>query len=170
MTDQELWQRIRAGDQQRFEEFYRAHAGRVLQFLHRTTGDRQASEDLTQEVFVELWNHANGYNAERGDLIAYVFGIARKRAAEWWRRRNSSIQNVSQSPDTHIHAENVLPAILVEDAFLQLNESDRALLWLREIEGRTYAELAAIFDVPLGTIRSRLFSAREELRRLWKHK
>jgi RNA polymerase sigma-70 factor (ECF subfamily) len=169
MTEQEaLWKRIRAGDRQEFEAFYHAHAPRILQFLCRMTGNRQASEDITQEVFVELWMHPNGFDPARGSLISYVFGIARNRGAEWWRRRTAYDQNLSNTPDVNAKTGDALSGILVDEAFSQLKVDDRCLLWLREIEGHSYAELATIFDVPIGTIRSRLFSAREELRRSWK--
>jgi RNA polymerase sigma-70 factor (ECF subfamily) len=49
----------------------------------------------------------------------------------------------------------------------QLPAEQRSLLWLREVEGQSYAELAAILNIPIGTVRSRLFAAREALRALW---
>ena len=49
----------------------------------------------------------------------------------------------------------------------RLPEKQRALIWLREVEGQSYAELAEILEIPVGTVRSRLFAAREELRRVW---
>jgi RNA polymerase sigma-70 factor (ECF subfamily) len=55
----------------------------------------------------------------------------------------------------------------VGDAFGRLPEDQRTLLWLREVEGQSYAELAEILGIPIGTVRSRLFAAREELRKVW---
>lgn len=55
----------------------------------------------------------------------------------------------------------------IRQALLQLDDDARALLWLREVEGYSYAELAAVLAVPVGTIKSRLFNARTTLRRLW---
>lgn len=56
---------------------------------------------------------------------------------------------------------------MVAEAFGRLNSEQRTLLWLREVEGQSYAELAAILEVPIGTVRSRLFAAREALRNVW---
>ena len=56
---------------------------------------------------------------------------------------------------------------MVGDAFGRLPKEQRTLLWLREVEGQSYAELAEILGIPVGTVRSRLFAAREELRRVW---
>ena len=55
----------------------------------------------------------------------------------------------------------------VNDAFQRLPEEQRTLLWLREVEGQSYSELAATFGIPVGTVRSRLFAAREALRDIW---
>ena len=55
----------------------------------------------------------------------------------------------------------------VSDAFARLRPEQQSLLWLREVEGQSYAELAEILDIPVGTVRSRLFAAREELRKIW---
>jgi RNA polymerase sigma-70 factor (ECF subfamily) len=58
-------------------------------------------------------------------------------------------------------------ASIVGDALQRIPEEQRTLLWLREVEGQSYAELAAILDIPIGTVRSRLFAAREALRAVW---
>jgi RNA polymerase sigma-70 factor (ECF subfamily) len=59
-------------------------------------------------------------------------------------------------------------SLLLKDAFEQLRPESQSVLWLREVEGYSYDELARILDVPLGTVKWRLFAAREELRRVWK--
>jgi len=56
---------------------------------------------------------------------------------------------------------------LVEEAFSKLCTEQRSLLWLKIVEGQSYAELAAILEIPVGTVKSRLFVAREEWRRIW---
>jgi RNA polymerase sigma-70 factor, ECF subfamily len=99
----------------------------------------------------------------RSTLKAYLFGIARKKAADWWRH-----QPPAESPPGEIACQGPGSALLLEDAFERLAPELRNVLWLREVEGYSYDELARILDVPLGTVKSRLFSAREELRRVWK--
>ena len=167
------WDHIRSGDRQEFEVFYRAHAGRILQFLYRMTGGHRASEDITQEVFLTLWERPNGFDPGRGSLISYVFGIARKRGSEWWRRR---LPMQLDAPDSGLDpavAPRPKPAdaessALMDDVFARLQTDDRCLLWLREVQGHSYAELAEIIGIPIGMVRSRLFAAREELRGLWR--
>lgn len=163
---QQVWARIRSGNREAFEAFYRAHAGRVQQFLRRMTGDRDAAQDVAQEVFLQLWERPDGFDPARGHLINYVFGMARKRAAEWWRHRMPGTEQRTLPPEESTPDAESLH--LIDDIFERLEPDARGLLWLREVEGHSYVELAEIFGIPVGTVRSRLFAAREELRGLWK--
>jgi len=163
MDDRQLWERIRQGDAQAFDEFYRQHATRLEVFLRHLVGHRQAAEDIMQETFTHIWGRPNGFHPERGTLRAYLFGIGRKRAAEWWRKQGPTTTG-TESDVTLVCTENT-PAM--EDAFRRLPEEQRSLLWLREVEGQSYAELAETLEIPVGTVRSRLFAAREALRKIW---
>jgi RNA polymerase sigma-70 factor (ECF subfamily) len=163
-NDRQIWDRIRQGDAQAFGEFYRQNAPRLEAFLRHVVGDQQAAEDIMQETFTQIWSRPNGFQPERGALRAYLFGIGRKRAAEWWR---------TQSPKGSVVEGAAIRALtetaaVVDDAFHRLPEEQRSLLWLREVEGQSYAELAESLDVPIGTVRSRLFAACEALRKLWR--
>ncbi len=162
---QALWRRICSGDREAFASFYRVHAGRIQQFLRRATGDRDAAQDVTQEVFLQLWQRPNGFDPERGHLVNYVFGMARKRAADWWRHRRPAESQDANPPERSVPDSGRRQVI--EDLLTRLEPDLAGLLWLREVEGRSYAELASIFEIPEGTVKSRLFAAREELRRLW---
>jgi RNA polymerase sigma-70 factor, ECF subfamily len=167
--DRELWEQIRQGDAQAFDEFYRQHAARLEIFLRHVVGDRQAAEDIMQETFAHIWSRPNGFHPERGALRAYLFGIARKRAAEWWRKQSphhTEANDTETKSDVIISCSENMPAM--EDAFRRLPEEQRSLLWLREVEGQSYAELAETLEVPVGTVRSRLFAAREALRKIWR--
>jgi RNA polymerase sigma-70 factor (ECF subfamily) len=139
------------------------HGPKLEVFLRRVLGSRQAAEDVMQETFAGIWQHPNGFEPERGTLRAYLFGAGRKRAAEWWRKQGARGETVQKEP-AECKTET---ASLVADALARLPQEGRALIWLREAEGYSYAELAEILEIPIGTVRSRLFSAREELRRIW---
>jgi RNA polymerase sigma-70 factor (ECF subfamily) len=132
-------------------------------FLKRALSSHQAAEDVTQETFASIWRHPNGFDPARGTLRSYLFGAGRKRAAEWWRQ---------QAPHGEVKTEKTEDCraetrSLVGDAFARLTAEQRSLLWLREVEGQSYTELAAILEIPVGTVRSRLFVAREALRKIW---
>jgi RNA polymerase sigma-70 factor, ECF subfamily len=146
-----------------FAAVYRENAPRLRAFLRQIVGSSEAAEDLTQEIFTHLWSHPEGFDPARGSVRAYLFGIGRHRAAEWWRRSKP------QSPltDDRCAASDPEGESLISDALRRLPEEQRTLLWLREVEGQSYAELAVIFDIPVGTVRSRLFMARQGLREIW---
>jgi RNA polymerase sigma-70 factor (ECF subfamily) len=163
VDDASLWKRIAEGDAEAFDAFYRQMAAPVRSFLRRLVQNEQAAEDVMQNAFTEIWRRPSGFDPSRGSLRAYIFGVARKQAMEWWRK---------QQPETEFDLEIEAPgrmesSSVVADAFGRLNADQRALLWLREVEGHSYAELAAALGIPVGTVRSRLFAAREALRAVW---
>jgi RNA polymerase sigma-70 factor (ECF subfamily) len=166
--DQEIWKRISQGDERAFEDFYSQTAPRLQIFLRQIVGSQEAAEDIAQETYSRLWNRLNGYKPEVGQLRAYLYGAARKQAVDWWRKQSSS-QRASgdQTVEEIAVACQAEKSSIVEDAFRRLPTDQRALLWLREVEGQSYEELAEILEIPIGTVRSRLFAAREALRRIW---
>lgn len=161
--DREIWERICRGDAEAFDALYRAHGPKLEVFLRRLLGNPQAAEDIMQETFTGIWRRPNGFEADRGTLRAYIFGTARKRAADWWRKNRARAESVLDESSR----QNSEIGPLIADALNRLSEDGRALIWLREVEGYSYEELAQVFDVPAGTVASRLFAAREELRRIW---
>ena len=163
MDDRQLWEGIRRKDANAFDTLYRSYSAGLQGFLKQFLGNRQAAEDVTQETFASIWQHPNGFDPERGTLHSYVFGAGRKRAAEWWRK---------QTPRSHSTTEPVEGCkaetnSLIGNAFDKLPAEQRTLLWLREVEGQSYAELAEILGIPEGTVRSRLFAARKALKSIW---
>ncbi|HEX3985416.1 MAG TPA: sigma-70 family RNA polymerase sigma factor [Acidobacteriaceae bacterium] len=169
LDDRELWKRISAGDAEAFAAWYRQTAPRLRAFLRHSTGAGHSVDDLMQDVYTQIWRHPQGFDPDRGTLRVWLFGIARKQAAEWWRR-----QRATDSLDENEPFQEAKPAqplsetrSLLSDALNCLTAEDRTLLWLREVEGQSYAELAVILDVPIGTVRSRLFAARHALREIW---
>ncbi len=78
--------------------FYRQHARRLQAFLWHVTGDPGAAEDVMQDTFTQIWRQPNGFQPDRGSLRAYLYGIARKRAVEWWRAQHpEGVEPVSDS-------------------------------------------------------------------------
>jgi RNA polymerase sigma-70 factor (ECF subfamily) len=166
--DQELWKRITQGDEQAFNDFYTQTAPRLQAFLRHIVGSHEAAEDVAQETYTAIWNRLNGYKPEVGQLRAYLYGAARKQAVDWYRKQSPT----RRASDGDVIDDIAVPSqvekrSIVEDAFQRLPAEQRALLWLREVEGQSYEELAMILEIPIGTVRSRLFAAREALRRIW---
>ena len=163
IDDREICRRIAEGDPDAFNAVYRKYASRLCAFVKQMTQDLSAAQDIVQETFTQLWRNPAGFRPECGSIRSYLFGIARKKTSEWWRTHKPA----EPLGDDEVHIGNLELGSLLEEAMTKLTEEQRLLLWLREIEGQSYAELAAILEIPVGTVRSRLFSAREALRQVW---
>lgn len=161
--DGELWDGIRRGDAGAFDALYRAYAAGLRGFLRQLLGDLHAAEDVTQETFAAIWQRPNGFDPELGTLRSYLFGAGRKRAADWWRKQaHESAPTNEYALETRTETQS-----LIGDAFARLPADQRSLLWLREVEGHSYEEIAGTLEIPVGTVGSRLSAAREALRKIW---
>src|SRR5579863_812814 len=147
VDDASLWKRIAEGDAEAFDAFYRQMAAPVRSFLRRLVQNEQAAEDVMQNAFTEIWRRPSGFDPSRGSLRGYLFGVARKQAMEWWRK-----QRPEDEIDAELAASSRIESSVIADAFGRLNADQRALLWLREVEGHSYAELAAALEIPVGTV------------------
>ena len=144
-----------------FDRLYRQHGSPVRNFLRVLLGNPSVADDLTQETFLHLWRRPHSFDPKRGSIKNYLLGIARRKAADWWRHNKPEAASVGE-PAIHFEGTQA-----IRDALNQLPESMRTVLWLREVEGYSYEELADILKVPVGTVRSRLHSARRQLRSIW---
>lgn len=165
-NDSELWEQIRRGNAHAFDEFYRLNGARLLRFLQQLVGSEAAAQDVAQETFLRLWQNPNGFEPAKGSLRGYLFGIGRKRGAEW-RRQRGTVAEEPPAGGEDTCAGDAEQCSLIADALSRLDPDQRTLLWLREVEGQSYGDLARILEIPIGTVKSRLFTAREELRRVW---
>ena len=161
-NDQTLWQGIVNGERAAFDTLFRLYSAPLRLFLRRYTGCPDAADDVAQETFLQLWKRHNGFDPARGTLKQYLFGIARKQAAH---QRKDLPPPEADLPTEPVAAEDRTADL--NEALVRLEPEERALLWLREVEGYSYAEMADILGVPLGTVKSKLFSARGALRRVW---
>lgn len=141
---------------------YQEQGSSVRRFLTLVLGNHSVADELTQETFLHLWRQPTAFDASKGGIRNYLFGVARKKAADWW-RRNGRRPAVPQEP-----APPSADSLLVRDAFERLPAESKTILWLREVEGYSYDELSGILGVPVGTVRSRLHHARQLLRSIWK--
>lgn len=152
-----------AEDRAAFAELYRLTSAKLFGICLRICGDRQAAEDVLQEVYIQVWRRAASYEPARAGPITWLATIARNKAIDWRRARHlppppASAQDWDEVADDHPLSDAVL---------LDAEEERRLHLCLEAIEARTagairtaffdgltYAELAARDGVPLGTMKS----------------
>jgi len=177
-TDQELVRRVQAGDQTAFNLLVLKYQHRVLKLVGRFVNDAAEAEDVAQEAFLKAYRALASF---RGDSAFYtwLYRIAintAKNALVSQRRRPVDFDLDLQDPDQYDrHAklkeadtpEGVLLTdeirTVVEEAMAELPEDLRTAIVLRELEGLSYEEIAEAMDCPVGTVRSRIFRAREAI-------
>ena len=161
-TDEDLMAELRDGARGAFETLFARYREPIWRFFRRRAGDAGAAEELAQDTFVAVLEGARRYE-HRGSFRSYLFGTAfnvllseRRRAAK---RPVAGIAIDPPSPDAPPDA-----AIWVRDALLTLDEAAREILMLREYEQLSYQEIADVRGVPVNTVRSQLFRAREAMK------
>lgn len=164
MDEGALWEGVVKGSREAFDQLYHEYSAPIRSFVRHYLEDPSAADDLVQETFLQLWKRPNGFNPDRGTLKQYLFGIARKRAAQWKRDAPPAIVE-GRLENAMAHTADQMTSLTT--VLQQLDHDQRAILWLREAEGYSYAELANILEIPIGTVKSRLFFAREALRHRW---
>lgn len=137
------------------------HRRALYNYFRRCGVPPESAEDLIQNVFVVLLDDLDRFTPERGSLRAYLFGVARNVMRNWFRKhrreRGLSLVEAARPAGTERNA-------IVKEAVGRIPLDRREALILREFHGLSYREIAEIQKVPVGTVRSRLARAREDLR------
>ena len=161
----ELLQRVARGDQQAFEVFYGQVAGPVYGMVRRAVRDPAQSEEVTQEVLVEVWRTASRFDPERGSAMSWVLAMAHRRAVDRVRSAQSAADRddragrAAQQRAYDEVAEQVeirLEQEQVRRGLATLTGLQREAVTLAYYGGYTYREVAELLDVPLGTVKTRL--------------
>jgi RNA polymerase sigma-70 factor (ECF subfamily) len=171
--DDVLLRRAAKGDEEAFTLIYRRHQAAMYRFALRMTGNVWAAEEIVQDVFMTLMRQPKKYDATRGTLGGYLYGIARNRVMKHLERlpREVSLEEknedgsgpgiVLQDPATPAtSAEKRERVEQVRAAVLELPAEFREAVVLCELEEMSYEEAAQMAGCPIGTIRSRLHRGR----------
>jgi RNA polymerase sigma factor (sigma-70 family) len=149
-----------------FQAAFEQHKDVVYRFAWRMSGPA-AAEDITQDVFVSLLRHPDRFDPARGTLRAFLLGIARNLALKHWRAEHRF-----EPLDAEAIAAELVDfdrrdvGEMVGQAVRALGPLQREVVILAEYEGLTLAEIARAVDADVGTVKSRLHRARENLRRM----
>lgn len=167
-NDRELVDRFRSGDRDAFSALYRTHYAAVFRFALYMTGDRERAGEVTQEVFVWLIHHPGAFDPERGDLPAFLGGVARqflrrrRREEQRWLPLNES-DAAATMPPREIAASD--DAADLWKAIASLPERYREAVILCDMEEMSNEQAASVLGCAVGTIWSRLHRAHELLQR-----
>lgn len=167
-VDADLMALVAAGDSGRpLRRLYGRYERRLYGFGLRLLGEPGLAEELVQETWVRVWRSAGRFDTDRGTVRAFVFTIARRVAADLYRRPSSRRLGGEQEDAGAVEAaaEQVLLAVTVRDAMESLSPAHREVLEMVYDEDLRLADVAARLGVPLGTVKTRAHHALRGLRR-----
>ena len=175
LPDDELAYRVANGEQQALLHLYDRHSTRVYDLALRVLGDPMAAEEITQDVFFKLWSHANSFFSSRGAFATWLLSIARHAAIDRLRleRRRPVLADDEEMEDGW--AELPSEKTTSEEARWRdlyfavraLPPDQRQVIQLAYYHGMSHSQIAEHLGWPLGTVKTRLRMAMEQLREQW---
>ena len=172
-TDEQLHELSMRGDASAFEDVYDRRQAGIYRFALRMTGSVTMAEDITQDVFLSYLRDGKQFDATRGSVKSYLYGIARHRTLRCLDRERSISNLTTVIDDNDSDFEQLLPHTdpfsdlereqvvqVVRQAILSLPAHFREVIVLCHLQEMNYAEAAEIIECPIGTVRSRLNRAR----------
>lgn len=183
LVDQDVVKLAALGREAAYRELIRRYERPVFSLVYRMVRDRELAEDLAQETFVKVLNAIDSYRPEY-KFSSWIFKIANNAAIDHLRRRSLDTLSLDGSP--HAESADAIEATtlqigddretpldevanrelgaMIEEAIGELRPEYRSCILLRHVEGRPYEEIAEILDLPLGTVKTYIHRARNELR------
>lgn len=178
-TDVELIEAVLKGDQERFRELVERYQGRLVNYLYRLMRDYGEANDLAQEVFFKVYQALDRYNPEY-KFSTWLFRVAQNAAIDQIRKRrlklvsmdrpvaNSSEQRTWEFPSgergPYGELRNVERGAAIQEAIEKLPWEYRELIVLRHFGELSYEEIATLKEMPLGTVKNKLFRGRQMLK------
>ena len=180
IADCDLVTRALVGREDGFEELVRRYQRPIAAYVYRMVGDYDAALDLTQEVFIKVYNSLRRYRSEF-KFSTWIYKIAHNSAVDHLRRqggRERALTNdfegepfelpiESRRPSPEQETERAERRLEIERVVSELPTAYRNLVLLRHSHDLSYDEIAEVTGLPLGTVKNRLFRAREVMRRLF---
>jgi RNA polymerase sigma-70 factor, ECF subfamily len=177
-VDELLVKRVQAGEKRAFELLVRRYQGKVIAAVGRLVKDRTECEDLAQEVFIRAYRAIGGFRGE-SSFYTWIFRIALNTAKNFLASRHrklhfadmetevaDQVQDPASLRDRSTPEREMLRAEIertVMGSVGDLPEDIRTALTLREVDGLSYEDIAKVMDCPIGTVRSRIFRARDAI-------
>ena len=168
LTDTDLLQLVAAGDHASLDELHRRYSGVLLATAFRVLNNSRDAEEVVQEAFVQIWEKARVYDAERGKPLTWAMTLTRNKAIDRLRRiqrrhrLHDEIEEEAQIWDRIVENDSCDQAVshethaMVRSAVIQLSDDQRRAIELAFFGGLTQHQIAEQLDEPLGTVKARI--------------
>jgi RNA polymerase sigma-70 factor (ECF subfamily) len=179
--EQELLDRCLAGEDSAWEALLKAHSRKIYNLCYRFTGRVEEAEDVTQEVFIKVFQTLKTYHAAQGSFGTWLNRVARNHLVDHYRRARkdrvtSSLEDelteAEQQPSPHMEPTGQVESRerreVLQQGLDKLSPDLREAVILRDLHDLDYEEIAQVLSVPQGTVKSRINRGRLELGRVLK--
>ena len=172
LSEEELVRALANREKIAVEALYDMYSASLFGVISRIVLDEATAEDVLQETFVKIWHSFSSYNTEKGRLFTWMVNIARNLAIDKIRSKDFKNQNKNQELENNVtfidEQRNTVykPELLgIKDLVATLKPDQRSIVDLIYFKGYTHVEASEELDVPLGTIKTRLRMAIQQLRK-----
>ena len=168
-----LLKAIAAGDEKALERLFASAQARIFRFLMRIVKNQAIAEELLNEVFLSVWQHARRYEG-RSEPMTWILSIAHNKAVSALRKR-TEVVGIDDEVASDLPAEDDLPDVVAQKhdksaqmraCMAELSVDHRTILDLVYYQEQSVAETAQILDIPESTVKTRMFYARKKLSEL----
>lgn len=169
MSDRELVGRVATGDRAALRLLFTRHHARVYRFVARQTGSEAVADDVANEVFLELWRQAPQFEG-RSEVSTWLLGIARFKALSQLRKRKEDWLDDDDAAAVPDDADTPEVVTMKKDKGAALRglvnalaEEHRTVIDLAYYHGKSVTEIGEVLDIPVATVKTRMFYARKKL-------
>ncbi|MDP9488557.1 MAG: sigma-70 family RNA polymerase sigma factor [Actinomycetota bacterium] len=179
LADEDLISLVETGDAEAFATLYERHSRAAYSLAYRMMGERQASEDLTQDAFIKVWRGAGSYRSERGSVRTWILSIVHNRGIDQLRSHASRRRTQdkieasaarSQPSDAFAETWRNAQREQVREALSTLPGEQLKILELAYFSGYTHVEIADLLGLPLGTVKGRMRLGLKKIRTYFESK
>jgi RNA polymerase sigma-70 factor (ECF subfamily) len=168
-SDRELVERVAGGDRAAVRLLFMRHHARIYRFVARQTGSEMMADDIANEVFLELWRQAPAFQG-RSEVSTWLLGIARFKALSALRKKKeveideeaaAAVPDTADTPEVAVMKDDKATAL--RGMVNALPEEHRTVIDLAYYHSKSVAEIAEILEIPVATVKTRMFYARKKL-------
>jgi RNA polymerase sigma-70 factor (ECF subfamily) len=173
LTDQQCLLNLSKGDDEALAELYSRYHKSVFNYTLQLVRDNAAAEDILQEVFLAVWQGADGFR-QHSSVKTWIFRIAHNQAVSWIRKQNRIVTKSDNQTEVSADPEESIMlnwrADEVRSAIDKLSPIHRATVELAFVHDLSYTEIGEVLDCPVGTVKSRMSNATKHLSRILKNR